>query len=205
MAKPDADLVLFKVLENPTKLNIILLLSRYSRMTVTQMAEHVRVGRPNLYHFVNEMVKDGLLLGPEAEVKRNYVEKYYRLNRELFESRNETERKRLLKASSPSKLNSILRSSLAAFGLELRLIAEEFARADKKTSGRIAEAVADERIAMSYSILSGEAYDYVLSEIRKIAKTVEKRWGDEKIVIGGNRMIIAMIPNLATDPSAMAK
>src|SRR5215472_7386120 len=114
MPQQSPDRVLFNALENPTKLNIIFLLSRHEKMTVTQMAEHVHVGRPNLYHFVNEMVKDGLLLKPEVQVKRNYVEKYYQLNRKVFESQNQAEHKRLTRAASPEKLNSIIRSGLAA-------------------------------------------------------------------------------------------
>ncbi len=201
MHKPDADRVVFNALENPTKLNIIFLLSRHEKMTVTQMAEHVKVGRPNLYHFVNEMVKDGLLSRPEVQVKRNYVEKYYQLNRKMFESRDEAEHKRLMKKASPEKLNSIIRSGLAAVGLELRLLAEEFARADTKTMELTARSVAEDRMNLSYAILSDEAYDYVISELRKISKTVEKRWGDEKITIGGNRIIIAAIPSTQAVPS----
>ncbi len=201
MAKPDPDRVLFNALENPTKLNIIFLLSRHEKMTVTQMAEHVQVGRPNLYHFVNEMVKDGLLLKPEVEVKRNYVEKYYQLNRKMLESQDPAEHKRLTKAASPEKLNSILRSGLAAIGLELRLLAEESARADTKTMQSTAQAIADDRMMLSYSILSDEAYDYIIAELKKLAKIVEKRWGKEKIMVGGNRIILAAIPSPQAESS----
>lgn len=194
---PDADRVLFKALENPTKLNIIFLLSRHERMTVTQMAEHVRVGKPNLYHFVNQMVKDGLLSKPEVQVKRNYVEKYYRLNRKPFESLSSGEQRRLMKSASPEKVVSILRSGLAAIGLELRLIAEEYAHADREVMQALARSVADERVSLSYAILSDEAYDYVVSELRKISKTVDKRWGDQ-VAVGGNRIILFALPGTPT-------
>jgi DNA-binding MarR family transcriptional regulator len=67
--------ILLNTLENPTKLSIVLLLSHRDKMTVTQMSKVVRVSRANLYHFVGQMVKDGLLSKPEAIVKKNYVEK----------------------------------------------------------------------------------------------------------------------------------
>ena len=56
---------LLKTFQNSTKMSIILLLSENGKMTVTQMAKQVDVTKANLYHFVGEMTRDGLLSKPE--------------------------------------------------------------------------------------------------------------------------------------------
>src|SRR5712691_8276822 len=94
MSKRDVYKILLSTLGNSTKLSIVFLLSHNDRMTVTQMAKHVGVTKANLYHFVSQMVKDGLLSKPEAVVKENYVEKYYRLAPKLFESIDPSEQRK---------------------------------------------------------------------------------------------------------------
>ena len=65
--------LLFKTLSNPTKASILMLLAMKDRLTVTQMAKHIKVTRSNLYHFVGEMVEDGLLSKPQVVVKKNHI------------------------------------------------------------------------------------------------------------------------------------
>src|SRR5712692_8135910 len=154
MTKPDPYKALIDTLGNPTKLSIIFLLSHNEKMTVTQMARHVGVGKANLYHFVSQMVSDGLLTKPEAVVKVNYVEKYYRLNQEHFNAVNPDEQRKRLRGASPEKLRTILQSALVSVGLDFRLLAEEIGRADRIMLLQIAKSVAEERVAFSYAILS---------------------------------------------------
>jgi predicted transcriptional regulator len=167
MSKRDIYKILLNTLENPTKLSILMLLTRHRKMTVTQMSKFVGVGKANLYHFVSQMVRDGLLSKPEALVKRNYVEKYYRLDEKFFEALDPSEQRKRLKAARPEELKTILQSTLVSIGLDFRLMAEEIARADEKTLTQIAKAVAEEQIALSYSILSDKAYEHVLAESTK--------------------------------------
>jgi len=195
MTKPDPYKSIIDSLGNPTKLSIIFLLSHNPKMTVTQMSKHVGVGKANLYHFVSQMVEDGLLTRPEAVVKENYVEKYYRLNQEHFKSVNPDEQRKRLKAASPEKLKAILQSALVSVGMDFRLLAEEIGRADKSLLQQIAKSVAEEQITFSYSILSKEPYQYFLSEVRKIHKTINERWGNESPA-SGNRVVIVGIPQL---------
>jgi hypothetical protein len=126
-------------------------------MTVTQMSKFVRVGKANLYHFVSQMVRDGLLSKPETLVKKNYVEKYYGLDEKFFEALDLSEQRKRLKAARPEELKTILQSTLVSIGLDFRLMAEEIARADETTLKQIAKSVAEDRITLSYSILSDKA------------------------------------------------
>jgi hypothetical protein len=65
------------------------------------MSKVVRVSKANLYHFVNQMVKDGLLSKPEAHIKKNYVEKYYRLKENFFEAIDPSEQRKGSRAQNP--------------------------------------------------------------------------------------------------------
>jgi hypothetical protein len=108
-------------------------------MTVTQMSKFVRVGKANLYHFVSQMVRDGLLSKPETLVKKNYVEKYYGLDEKFFEALDPSEQRKRLKAARPEEFKTILQSTLVSIGLDFRLMAEEIARADETTLKQIAK------------------------------------------------------------------
>src|SRR5215471_3938635 len=198
MTRTDPYTAMLDTLGNPTKLSIVFLLSHNEKMTVTQMAKHVGVGKANLYHFVSQMVTDGILTKPEAVVKENYVEKYYRLSHELFNAVDPDEQRRRLKAASPEKLKTILQSALVSVGLDFRLLAEEIGRADRKVLLHISKSVAGERIAISYGIMSDEPYEYFLSELKKINKTIAEKWGDESPT-KGNRVVVVGLPKLESE------
>ncbi len=193
MPTSDPYKVLLNTLGNQTKLSIVFLLSHHEKMTVTQMAKHVGVSKANLYHFVSQMIADGLLSKPEVVVKENYVEKYYRLKEEFFKSVDPDEQRQRLKAASPEKLKTILQSALASLGLDFRLLAEEIAQADRTILQQIAQSVAHDRITLSYSILSDQAYQYFLAEIRRVNRIITERWGHES-PLRGNRVVVVGIP-----------
>ena len=191
--------VLLDSFANPTKLSIVFLLSHNDKMTVTQMSKHVPVGKPNLYHFVGQMLKDGLLVKPETRVTKNYVEKYYRLSPKAFESIDPAEQRRRLMASRPSELKSYLQSFLAAIGLYFRMYAEEVARADEKTLLQIKESVANQRIMLSHLILADQAYDTAIRELRNTNdNALNEKWPD-KGSPARNRLVIVGLPQLGRD------
>jgi hypothetical protein len=103
------------------------------------MSKFVRVGKANLYHFVSQMVRDGLLSKPETLVKKNYVEKYYGPDEKFFEALDLSEQRKRLKAARPEEPKTILQSTLVSIGLDFRLMAEEIARADETTLKQIAK------------------------------------------------------------------
>ena len=202
MSKRDVYKILLNALENPTKLGIILLLSHNDKMTVTQMSKVVKVSKANLYHFVSQMVKDGLLSKPEALVKKNYVEKYYRLDERFFEALDPSEQRKRIKAARPEELRTILQSALVSIGLDLRLLAEEIAKAEHKALELLARFVEEEKITLSYSILPDKAFEYVLAELKRINKTVTERWGHEKSTLNGNRVILVGLPRFRPEESS---
>ena len=201
MSKRDIYKILLNTLENPTKLSVLMLLTHHDKMTVTQMSKLVKVGKANLYHFVGQMVKDGLLSKPEALVKKNYVEKYYRLDERFFEAIDPSEQRKRLKAARPEELKTILQSTLVSLGLDFRLMAEEIARADDRTLKQIAKSVAEERITLSYSILTDKAYEHILAELKRISKTITEVEGREKPSLHGNRVIIVGLPHFGEEES----
>jgi predicted transcriptional regulator len=196
MPKGDIYNILLNTLGNPTKLGILMLLTHQDKMTVTQMSKLVRVSKANLYHFVNQMVRDGILSKPEALVKKNYVEKYYRLDEAFFKALDPAEQRKRLKAARSEELKTILQSALISIGLDFRLMAEEIARADDKTLKQIATVVAAEKITLSYSILSDHAYERVLAELKRINKTIGDLERHSKPSLQGNRVILVGLPRL---------
>jgi DNA-binding Lrp family transcriptional regulator len=199
MSKRDIYHILLNTLENPTKLGILMLLTHHNKMTVTQMSKLVKVGKANLYHFVGQMVKDGLLTKPEALVKKNYVEKYYSLNESFFEAIDPSEQRKRLKAARPEELKTILQSTLVSLGLDFRLLAEEIARADDRTLRQIARSVAEERITLSYSILTDKAYEHILTELKRVGKTITEVESREKPSLQGNRVILVGLPRFGAE------
>ena len=199
MSKRDIYKILLKTLENSTKLSVLMLLTHHDKMTVTQMSKLVKVGKANLYHFVSQMVKDGLLSKPEALVKKNYVEKYYRLDESFFEAIDPSEQRKRLKAARPEELKTILQSTLVSLGLDFRLMAEEIARADDRTLKQIAKSVAEERITLSYSILTDKAYEHILAELKRISKTTTELESREKPSLHGNRVILVGLPQFRAE------
>jgi len=199
MSKRDIYKILLNTLENPTKLGVLMLLTHRDKMTVTQMSKLVKVGKANLYHFVGQMVKDGILSKPEALVKKNYVEKYYRLDERFFEAIDPSEQRKRLKAARPEELRTILQSTLVSLGLDFRLMAEEIAKADDTTLKQIARSVTEERITLSYSILTDKAYEHVLAELKRISKTITEVEGREKASLHGNRVILVGLPQFRAE------
>jgi len=199
MSKRDIYNILLNTLENPTKLSVLMLLTHHNKMTVTQMSKLVKVGKANLYHFVGQMVKDGILSKPEALVKKNYVEKYYRLDERFFEAIDPSEQRKRLKAARPEELRTILQSTLVSLGLDFRLMAEEIAKADDTTLKQIARSVTEERITLSYSILTDKAYEHVLAELKRISKTITEVEGREKASLRGNRVILVGLPQFRAE------
>ncbi len=185
---------------NPTKLSILMLLTRHEKMTVTQMAKRVGVTKSNLYHFAAELVRDGFLATPEARVTKNYVEKYYSLNEDAFKALDPVEQQRRIQSGSLAGQRSLLTSFFATLSLFFRLQAEEIARMDSKSLSRLIETFKSGRASISYSILPDEAFDFLASEIRKMSLSILQRWGgpkeNTKKLRQGNVAVFVALPSL---------
>ncbi len=198
MPKHDIYKVLLNTLGNPTKLSVMMLLSRHDRMTVTQMSKLVKVTKANLYHFVNQMVRDGMLSEPEAVVNKNFVEKFYHLDEKFFKALDPEKQRKRLRASSPSELKTILQSALVSIGLDLRLIAEELSDADTNTLAKITKLVAEEKIILAYTTLSDKAYDSIVKELKEVNRSV-KIDDEVKISQQKNRVLVVALPRLTPE------
>jgi DNA-binding transcriptional ArsR family regulator len=194
--KKDTYSLLLEVLKNPTKLAIIFLLMQNTKMTVTQMSLYVGVSKTNLYHFVGQMVRDGFLARPEERVKRNYVEKFYRLDWRLLASVDLSEQKKRLRNLNAKEQKTVIQSFLATLGLIVRLFSEEIARADDRMLRRIADSFAQERIVMSYLVLPDRVYQRAMRDVTKMLKTITRTWKEDTVSLRGNRMIVVGVPRL---------
>lgn len=181
---------------NPTKLSILLLITEYEKITVTQMAEYVDVSRANLYHYVSQMVEDGILNEPEVKVKKNYVEKYYTLNLELFGKFDIKAWEAHLSTLSADELRDLIGSSLTAQSIFLKIIADRIARAEPEQIDRIREMLLDGRAWFSYSVLSRENADRVKEYISKIIEIFSEPGTPEENEQDLTRLLLVFLPLL---------
>lgn len=155
----------FKVLmdcySNPTKIGVLLLLSEQEKMTVTQMSEYLDVSRSNLYHFVGQMVKDGVLNEPEVVAKKNYVEKFYTLNEDLFRISDMINWPEFLSGTSLSEVRSMVASSLLGISANLRIMAERLAIAGDDEINRIKSWISSTPYFILVSTLKKDSSDRV--------------------------------------------
>ena len=199
MTKRDIYKTLLDALGNPTKLGILMLLSHSEKMTVTQMSKRMKVTKANLYHFVSQMVRDGLLSKPESQVKKNYVEKYYRVDPKFFSALDPAEQKKRTKAASPAELKGILQSALVSIGLDFRIMAEEIANADSKLLNNLAKLVAEEKVTLAYSVVHDKTYDAILPELRRINQKMEELEKGIEPAVRGNRVIVIGLPQFESE------
>jgi hypothetical protein len=137
------------------------------------------------------------VLKPEVKVKGNYVEKYYRLNAEVFKGVDPEEQRKRIKPSSPEEYRELLQSYYLSLSAYFRMSAERISKADETTMGRVSDMVKGEKTLIVYSTLSDEGYEYALSELRRIVKTIIERWGIKKDAPGEkNRLILYAFPDL---------
>ena len=166
-------------------------------MTVTQMSEHLGVGKAYLYRFIPQMVREGLISKPEAQVKDNYVEKYYRLIWKPFASMNTLEQKTKLRSLPAAEQKKILESFLATLGLQFRLLAEEMAKASPVMTEDVGRSFQEGRVILSYLVLPDEIYDRLVKDVSSVVRGVTEDWGRPSFGSAGNKLVIVGIPKLA--------
>lgn len=163
--------LLFKTLSNPTKASILLLLARKDRLTVTQMAKHIKVTRSNLYHFVGEMVEDGLLSKPQVVVKKNHIEKYYSQNPEFWSALTPFgQEERLKEGFSAEEGRALLQSMFMSLSLQYRIYADEFASASDKQLERIGGEFEKERLMVSLWSVADDEYDRIVASLKDLLR-----------------------------------
>lgn len=161
--------VLSNAYRNPTKFSIVLLLAEHERMTVTQMSRYISVSRSNIYHFVSQLVEDGILNEPEVVPKKNYVEKFYRLNQQLFESVDPEEWRKMLRRMKLIDLRGLLSSVLMGYSLVLSMAAERVARSSDDDIKRMMDSMLSEPTwSLSYSVVGSRTANRLRPVLRKL-------------------------------------
>ena len=110
------------VLRNQTKMKIVTLLINYKKMTVTGMAKYIKTTRSNLYQIMTELVSTGIVNEPEIRPKKNYVEKYYSLNKDYFAFQDEKIDNEI-KGLPDTEFRETLASFLTAQSLNISILA----------------------------------------------------------------------------------
>lgn len=163
--------LLFKTLSNPTKASILMLLARKNRLTVTQMAKHIKVTRSNLYHFVGEMVEDGLLSRPLVVVKKNHIEKYYSQNPEFWSALTPFgQEERLKEGFTAEEGRALLQSMFLSLSLQYRIYSDEFANASDEQLEKIGGEFERERLMVSLWSVSDEEYDRIIPSLKEVLR-----------------------------------
>ncbi|WP_393971722.1 winged helix-turn-helix domain-containing protein [Oxyplasma meridianum] len=159
---------LIKSFKNETKLSIIIILFQKGKLTATQMSKIIGKSRSNLYQNLKEMVEEGILAEPESKVRKNFVEKYYYPNTEIFESFDPEDMKKELIKETPENLKGYLLSSLNSQILRLRLIAGEIEMMSEKDAIKLRDIYFQGHILFSNSWVSKETYEKVLKHLREV-------------------------------------
>lgn len=159
---------------NQTKMSIIFLLAENEKMTVTQMSKHISVSRANLYHFVSQMVEEKILNEPEIRPKKNYVEKYYSLNSELFGAIQWGKLEEVFGKMSVDEVRELLKSFLIGQAFNLSILAEKVQRASDDQIEKLKNALLVQEAFIVYSISSLGAHPDINNHLREIMGEFEK-------------------------------
>ncbi len=149
----------------------MLLLTQKKEMTVTQMSNYIGVTKTNLYNSIVELVRDGMVSEPVIQVKKNYVEKYYRLNTLAFRAIDPFElQKRYNQGAGSSEYKGLLESFFICFSLYFKIYAHVISESSRDKWEEVSKELKEERILLSALSLDDEQYAYELKEIRTLLK-----------------------------------
>ncbi|MGC8515685.1 MAG: winged helix-turn-helix domain-containing protein [Thermoplasmata archaeon] len=193
--------ILTEVYRNPTKFRIILLLSEHQRMTVTDMAKLVKVSRSNLYHFIAQMVKEGVVEAPEVVPRKNYVEKFYRLNEEMFKTEDNKEWEKLLLIATPKEIKETVSSILMGYSMILNFIADRIAASgDDDTENLRKWLIEQTPYTLTYAVMSKKTSSRVNSILKELwhvlSEETEKNSNADSTA--WSRLLLVYLPMLGT-------
>ena len=159
---------------NLTKLKIITLLTNHDKMTVTQMSKYIKTTRSNIYQNISELLKNNIVLEPEIKVKKNYVEKYYRLNNDFFDFDEFALEKEITKLSNEDFKN-LLKSFFLAQSMNLNIIAEEIDGLDDRNINKLKTIESMNKMMTAY----GSVSDKFSTELIKVYEEFIKKYDKE--------------------------
>jgi len=148
--------LLLKNFANRTRLMILTLIIKNGPMTVTQLSKIIKTSRSNLYQIIKDMLSDGVITQVKTETNRNYVEKYYYINEDLFASVGSEDLKNALMVMDDEDLRNLMVSFLATASAIFSIMAEQVAMATPGEMNIYRDEIRDDLIIMSFSSLSRE-------------------------------------------------
>ncbi|MFG1460394.1 MAG: winged helix-turn-helix domain-containing protein [Thermoplasmataceae archaeon] len=191
--------ILSDVFRNPTKFRIIMLLTEQGRMTVTQMSKLISVSKSNLYHFISQMVKEGLVLEPEVIPKKNYVEKFYRLNEEMFRAEDPKEWEKVLVGASNSEIKEVVSSVLMGYSMTLSFIADRVAKSDDSEGDDLRKWLIEQTpYTLTYAVMSKKTNTKIKPILRQLWQALIESGEDKESTTNTSvsRLLIVFLPML---------
>ena len=175
---------LFDVMSSQTKSHIIALLAIGGKMTVTQISEHIKTSRSNLYQAISDLQEQGFVNPPDVVVRKNYVEKYYSLNDEAFNEKKAGEMNEEFKKMSPDRLRNLMATFLLSQSLNLKVIAQEIMNVPDEDMKRAVEDGTHSQLSLSFSSLSDSSYSRVVEQLKPFMNYIDNpenfKKGDSK-------------------------
>lgn len=193
--------ILSEVFGNPTKFRIIMLLTEQERMTVTQMAKIIKVSKSNLYHFIAQMVEEGLVLEPEVIPKKNYVEKFYRLNDEMFRAEDPKEWEKILMSATDNEIREVMSSILMGYSMTLSFIAERIASSDNSVAKNLRNWLIEQSpYTLTYAVMSKKTSNKINPILRQLWQALIESGEDEaaRTETSVSRLLVVFLPMLGT-------
>ncbi len=191
---------LFDVMSSQTKSHIIALLAIGGKMTVTQISEHIKTSRSNLYQAISDLQEQGFVNPPEIVVRKNYVEKYYSLNNEAFNEKKAGELNEEFKKMSPDRLRRLMATFLLSQSLNLKVIAQEIMNVPDEDMMKAVEDGTHSQLSLSFSSLSDDSYSRVVEQLKPFVNYIDnpenfkKEDSKEKHEDDTNMVLVMAIP-----------
>ena len=191
--------ILSDLFRNPTKFRIIMLLTEQERMTVTQMSKVIKVSKSNLYHFISQMVQQGLVLEPEVIPKKNYVEKFYRLNEDMFRAEDPKEWEKILLGATNNKIKEVVSSVLMGYSMTLCFIADRVANSDDSDCENLRNWLIEQTAyTLTYSLMSKKTTTKVKPILRQLWQALIESGEDDVSTFNTSvsRLLVVFLPML---------
>ena len=191
--------ILSDLFRNPTKFRIIMLLTEQERMTVTQMSKVIKVSKSNLYHFISQMVQQRLVLKPEVIPKKNYVEKFYRLNEDMFRAEDPKEWEKILLGATNNEIKEVVSSVLMGYSMTLSFIADRIANSDDSEGENLRKWLIEQTpYTLTYSVMSKKTTTKVKPILRQLRQALIESGEDEGSTFNTSvsRLLVVFLPML---------
>lgn len=189
-----------EALRDPTRGAILLELGRAGELTATQLARHLELSANNVYHHMRVLTKLGLLDPPRAVPGKTYVEKYYRLKRDLLmERRDPGWVDRVRQSLTLEERKAFFISLFLQAAQTLRQAAQRYERMD---AAQLDALFSQQQLGMlSINWMGRERLRYRLEELRKLIAREAELFPDAEEERGTTDIVVMAGLPLFWDPT----